>query len=87
VCVVSDHGFAAVEHDVNLYTAFRQAVCSTADDANKILTWKAMPWAGGRPAAILLQPDDDAVRAEVAALLDRLAQDPGNGNRSDPGPR
>ena len=25
VCVVSDHGFAAVEHDVNLNAAFRQA--------------------------------------------------------------
>jgi predicted AlkP superfamily pyrophosphatase or phosphodiesterase len=80
VCVVSDHGFAAVEHDVNLYAAFREAGLFTADDANKISSWKAVPWpAGGTAAVMLADPGDAAVRAEVAALLDRLARDPGNG--------
>jgi predicted AlkP superfamily pyrophosphatase or phosphodiesterase len=80
VCVVSDHGFAAVEHDVNLYAAFREARLFTVDDANKILSWKAMPWLSGGTAAVMLaDPGDAAVRAEVAALLDRLARDPGNG--------
>ena len=80
VCVVSDHGFVAVEHDVNLYAAFREAGLFTVDDANKISSWKAMPWlAGGTAAVILADPADGAVRAEVAALLDRLAHDPGNG--------
>ena len=88
VCVVSDHGFAAVEHDVNLYTAFREAGLFTVDDANKILSWKAMPWLAGGTAAILLaNPADDAVRAEVAALLDRLAAGSGQWNRSHPGSR
>jgi predicted AlkP superfamily pyrophosphatase or phosphodiesterase len=80
VCVVSDHGFAAVEHDVNLYAAFREAGLFTADDNNKISSWKAVPWpAGGTAAVMLADPGDAAVRAEVAALLDRLARDPGNG--------
>jgi predicted AlkP superfamily pyrophosphatase or phosphodiesterase len=80
VCVVSDHGFAAVEHDVNLYAAFREAGLFTTDDANKILSWKAMPWlAGGTAAVLLADPGDGALRAEVAALLNRLAHDPGNG--------
>src|SRR6202041_283558 len=36
VCVVSDHGFAAVEHDVNLYAAFREAGLITVNQAGKI---------------------------------------------------
>jgi predicted AlkP superfamily pyrophosphatase or phosphodiesterase len=80
VCVVSDHGFVAVEHDVNLYAAFRAAGLMTVDEANKVSSWKAMPWlAGGSAAVLLADPGDGAVQAEVAALLDRLAHDPGNG--------
>lgn len=80
VCVVSDHGFVAVEHDVNLYAAFREAGLITADRTNKVSSWKAMPWlAGGSAAVLLADPGDGTVRAEVAALLERLAQDPGNG--------
>lgn len=80
VCVVSDHGFAAVEHDVNLYTAFHDAGLFTMDEAHRVISWKAMPWpAGGSAAVMLANPDDVAVRGEVATLLNRLAGDPGNG--------
>ncbi len=80
VCVVSDHGFVAVEHDVNLYVAFREAGLITVDETNKVSSWKAMPWlAGGSAAVLLADAGDGAVHAEVAALLDRLAHDPGNG--------
>jgi predicted AlkP superfamily pyrophosphatase or phosphodiesterase len=41
ICVVSDHGFAAVEHDVNLYAAFREAGLISVDQAGKISGWKA----------------------------------------------
>src|SRR5271170_7125216 len=62
VCVVSDHGFAAVEHDVNLYAAFREAGLFTVDQDNKITGWKAMPWpAGGAAAVMLANPADEAV--------------------------
>jgi predicted AlkP superfamily pyrophosphatase or phosphodiesterase len=80
VCVVSDHGFAPVEHDVNLYAAFLEAGLFTADEAHKISAWKAMPWAAGGSAAVMLaNPDDIAVRTEVTALLSKLAVDAANG--------
>ena len=80
ICVVSDHGFAAVEHDVNLYAAFRDAGLFTVDKDNAITDWKAMLWpAGGSAAVMLANPADVEVRERVKALLDRLAGDPANG--------
>jgi predicted AlkP superfamily pyrophosphatase or phosphodiesterase len=80
ICVVSDHGFAAVEHDVNLYAAFRDAGLLTVDKDNAITGWKAMLWpAGGSAAVMLADPSDQTVRARVKALLDKLASDPANG--------
>jgi predicted AlkP superfamily pyrophosphatase or phosphodiesterase len=80
ICVVSDHGFAAVEHDVNLYAAFRDAGLFTVDKDNAITDWKAMLWpAGGSAAVMLADPADQTVRTRVKALLDKLASDPANG--------
>jgi predicted AlkP superfamily pyrophosphatase or phosphodiesterase len=80
VCVVSDHGFAAIQHDVNLYGAFREAGLFTLSSDGKIADWKAMPWpAGGSAAIMLADPKDEAVKAKVKQLLDTLARDPANG--------
>jgi predicted AlkP superfamily pyrophosphatase or phosphodiesterase len=80
ICVVSDHGFAKVEHDVNLYSAFLEAGLFNVDEAHKITAWKAKPWpAGGAVAVMLADPKDDAVRAQVSDLLATLARDPANG--------
>jgi predicted AlkP superfamily pyrophosphatase or phosphodiesterase len=80
ICVVSDHGFAPVEHDVNLYVAFRDAGLITMDASDKITSWKAAPWpAGGTAAVMLADPEDGAVRVAVRALLDKLTADPANG--------
>ena len=80
VCVVSDHGFAAIEHDVNLYAAFREAGLFSVDKGNKVTDWKAMLWpAGGSAAVVLADPKDEQVRARVKALLDKLASEPANG--------
>jgi predicted AlkP superfamily pyrophosphatase or phosphodiesterase len=80
VCVVSDHGFAAVEHDVNLYAAFLEAGLFAVDKNNKITQWQAMLWpAGGSAAVVLADPADEGVRARVKTLLDKLAGDPANG--------
>jgi predicted AlkP superfamily pyrophosphatase or phosphodiesterase len=80
VCVVSDHGFAAVEHDVNLYAAFREAGLISVDKDNKVTEWKAMLWpAGGSAAVMLAEPTDEQLRARVKALLDKLSSDPANG--------
>ena len=80
ICVVSDHGFASVEHDVNLYAAFLQAGLFNVDKDNNVTAWKAMLWpAGGSAAVMLADPADAQVRARVKALLDQLASDPANG--------
>jgi len=80
ICIVSDHGFAAVDHDVNLYSAFLAAGLFSIDRDNKITGWKAMPWpAGGGAAIMLADPNDEAVRARVGALLDSLLHDHANG--------
>jgi predicted AlkP superfamily pyrophosphatase or phosphodiesterase len=80
VCVVSDHGFAGVEHDVNLYAAFLEAGLFSVDKENKVTEWKAMLWpAGGSAAVVLADPKDEQVRGRVKTLLDKLASDPANG--------
>ncbi len=80
VCVVSDHGFAAIQHDVNLYAAFREAGFITLNQAGKIAAWTAIPWpAGGSAAIMLADPKDETVRVRVKGLLDSLASDPANG--------
>jgi predicted AlkP superfamily pyrophosphatase or phosphodiesterase len=80
ICVVSDHGFARVDHDVNLFAAFREAGLITVDTANKITGWKATPWpAGGSAAVMLADPADETVSQRVKKLLDTLAGDPANG--------
>jgi predicted AlkP superfamily pyrophosphatase or phosphodiesterase len=80
VCVVSDHGFAAIEHDVNLYAAFLEAGLFSVDKDNKVTDWKAMLWpAGGSAAVMLADPKDEQLRARVKVLLDKLASEPANG--------
>jgi predicted AlkP superfamily pyrophosphatase or phosphodiesterase len=80
ICIVSDHGFAAVDHDVNLYSAFLGAGLFSVDRDNKVTAWKAMPWpAGGGAAIMLADPADEAIRTRVGALLDWLRHDPANG--------
>jgi predicted AlkP superfamily pyrophosphatase or phosphodiesterase len=80
VCVVSDHGFAAIQHDLNLYAAFREAGLFSADKDGKITAWSAMPWPAGGTAAIMLSnPQDAAVKGKVANLLKQLAANPDNG--------
>jgi predicted AlkP superfamily pyrophosphatase or phosphodiesterase len=81
VAIVSDHGFAAVQHDVNLMVPFIQAGLVTVDPAtHKVTDWKAEPWdAGGSEAIVLKDPNDAAVKKQVADLLHKLAADPANG--------
>jgi predicted AlkP superfamily pyrophosphatase or phosphodiesterase len=80
ICIVSDHGFAAVEHDVNLYSAFLAEGLFSLNDSHEIAAWSAMPWpAGGTAAIMLADPADAAVREHVGDLLKRLASDPNSG--------
>ena len=78
VVIVSDHGFAPVTHDVNLYAAFVQAGLIRVDLAKREISgWDAEPWfAGGSAAVVLARPTDAALRVRVEALLDQLAAKP-----------
>jgi predicted AlkP superfamily pyrophosphatase or phosphodiesterase len=76
VAIVSDHGFAPVQQDVNLYMPFIKAGLVTVKDGG-VTDWQAMPWNDGGSAAIVLHdPADSAVKAKVAALLKQLQDDP-----------
>ena len=80
VCVVSDHGFAATDKAFNLAVAFRDAGLIDFDDKNQVKSWKATIWgAGGSEAVVLHDKNDSAAKAQVGALLARLAADPANG--------
>jgi predicted AlkP superfamily pyrophosphatase or phosphodiesterase len=84
IAIVSDHGFAAVDHLTNLYVPFLEAglidASKSASGAPVVKAWKAQPWlAGGMAAIVLHDPADTATRDKVAALLTKLAADPTSG--------
>ena len=80
VAVVSDHGFANYDQQLNLFVAFREAKLFTVDEKGKITDWRAMPWETGGSAAIVLKDaQDKATLGEVRELLAKLSADPANG--------
>jgi hypothetical protein len=80
VCVISDHGFAPVHNDVNLYTAFIEAHLITLNPDNTIASWRATLWPmGGSAAVILHDPTDTSTQSEVTGLLTKLLADRANG--------
>jgi predicted AlkP superfamily pyrophosphatase or phosphodiesterase len=79
IAVVSDHGFSAVDTELNLYRAFIDAGLIALDDKGKIKSWEASPWnSGGSSAIMLARPDDAILRNKVAELLAKLKSDPKN---------
>ena len=86
VAIVSDHGFVATEHRVNLALPFIQAGLITLGKAEAISgartvsDWLASPWpAGGMAGVMLKDPADTALRDRVGRLLQNLAADPDGG--------
>ena len=80
VAVVSDHGFAKYDQQLNLFVAFHEANLFTTNEKGNITDWVAMPWETGGSAAIVLKnPQDQAVVERVRDLLTKLAADPANG--------
>ena len=80
VAIVSDHGFARTDMQLNLFAAFRAAGLFTVGDRGRITDWTAMPWTSGGAAAIVLkQPTEAAAQSQVRLLLEKLAADPANG--------
>jgi predicted AlkP superfamily pyrophosphatase or phosphodiesterase len=82
VMIVSDHGFAPVQHDINLVPAFVTAGLMTLDASGKPIAWEAAPWpSGGSAGVVLARRDDPALKARVDALLAKLVADPASGVR------
>ena len=79
LAVVSDHGFVKVEHQLNLFVAFRTAGLLKIE-RGRITEWSAVPWNSGGSAAIVLKdPGDQATRTKVRETLASLAADPAHG--------
>jgi predicted AlkP superfamily pyrophosphatase or phosphodiesterase len=79
IAVVSDHGFAKVDTEINLYRAFIDAGLITLGPDGKIKSWEASPWnSGGSSAVVLARPVDAALKAKVADLLAKLKAVPKN---------
>jgi predicted AlkP superfamily pyrophosphatase or phosphodiesterase len=79
VAVVSDHGFARADYQVNLVSAFRAAGLLKIE-RGRLTEWSAVPWSSGGSAAIVLKdPADAATQAAVREVLARLTADPANG--------
>ncbi|MBP7141430.1 MAG: alkaline phosphatase family protein [Opitutaceae bacterium] len=86
VCVVSDHGFTAVDHALAIDAAFVRAGLitlkggGTSIESAGLKDWVAMPWlSSGSVAIVMKNPGDEAARRKVKEVLDRLAADPANG--------
>ena len=73
VAIVSDHGFAPLQHAVNLQQAFIEAGLMTYDERTAAASrgWAAAPWAGARRPSCSPWPGDQALQKKVAELLAR----------------
>jgi hypothetical protein len=84
IAIVSDHGFAPVEHDVNFAIPFLEAglihTTKSPSGTTIVSSWQAEPWVAGCVTPIMLHdPSDTATRDKVSQLLQHLAADPANG--------
>jgi hypothetical protein len=87
IAIVSDHGFAPVEHAVNFAVPFIQAgliQLGKGSSGNPVVTsWQAEPWSAGCVTPIILHdPGDSVTRDKVKNMLDTLAANPTNGVES-----
>jgi len=80
VCLVSDHGFAKTDKELNLNSALRQAGLIELNPDGSVKSWRASAWLAGGSAAIMLKdPGDNDARAKVRQLLDQMLADPDGG--------
>jgi predicted AlkP superfamily pyrophosphatase or phosphodiesterase len=84
VVIVSDHGFARVDHALNLIIPFLQAglirLGHDVGSGSTVTSWEAAPWPASGLAAIMLHnPADTKTRDKVHALLISLASNSANG--------
>ena len=77
VAIVSDHGFAPLGREINLYKAFIDAgLITLGPSTHKVTNWEAEPWGGASVGVVLSRPYDPALQLRVKTLLSKLAADP-----------
>ena len=77
IAIASDHGFAALDTEVNLFRAFIDGGLITVDAQNKVTSWRAMPWpSGGSAAIIVADAADPKLEQQVADVLAELKKNP-----------
>ncbi len=77
IAIASDHGFAALDTEVNLFRAFIDAGLIKVDAQNKVTSWRAMPWpSGGSAAIIVADAADPKLEQQVAGVLADLKKNP-----------
>src|SRR5207247_2103536 len=77
VCVVSDHGFAKTDKDLNLNSALRQAGLIELGPDGSVKSWRASAWlAGGSAAIVLKDAADSDANTRVRKLLKEILAEP-----------
>jgi predicted AlkP superfamily pyrophosphatase or phosphodiesterase len=80
VCVVSDHGFARTDKELNLNAALRQAGLIEVNPDGSVKSWRASAWLAGGSAAIMIKdPGDNDAKAKVRQVLGHMLADPEGG--------
>lgn len=80
ICVVSDHGFALSDKEVNLNAALHDAGLIELNEQGKVKSWRAFAWYGGGSAGIMLRDSsDNEARKKAGEVMRRLASDPPSG--------
>jgi len=78
--VVSDHGFANVDHVVRPAIALAKAGLIDVEPSGHVRDWTVgVLGAGGTCGVFLKDPNDAAIRVQTRAALDVMAADPANG--------
>ena len=78
MCVVSDHGFVAIDKEVRLNAVLRDSGLITVDKG-KITRWQAYARRGHGVADIVVRDGDPEVKDQVTTILTELASDPSSG--------
>jgi hypothetical protein len=78
--VVSDHGFAATEHQLHPNVALRREGLIDVDEHGRVTAWRAWFHSNGGSGFVYLKdPSDTALAGRVEGVLRALAADPANG--------
>jgi len=79
ICIVSDHGFASIDRQLNITVPFVKAGLITLKEGKTVAVkdWTASPWGTGGLAFVVLR--DAKVRGTVEKLLSELAANPSMG--------